>query len=722
MMILLLSPLIFMLSLFLMIKDRNDSGGKATEALVSPQYFHVRKISSSNNHVSTWLEVTILAAQLHPSSAGSWSTPDGKGVIISDLLRFVRDKEEFFKKAGKDWKRGYLFCDSPGTDRSSLIAAMANFLEFDIYHLDLTGLTSILELTNVLVSIRNRSLIAIQDFDQWARKLPDFKTEWTLSAIYDPGSHTTDSLALPSLEVLETLLIWEQPNDCVPLLSMGRLTLQGCVQREKSPDLPGVMQIIGVEQRVNKWPRYLGGLTTQFLQFNKLRFRTPDSHSWKSFEVQDSLFLWEQSNSIRHLAQRRTLTHKHCVRLKKSQDLPRSLPKSCSRGLAAQVSPRPYLHVYADLTGRPPDQYEEKNPSPTWKMLSTNGQSVLENQMWTVSNSYPNSNGPEVPHPHIASTQILGENMGSLGDGRNSFGSLEEHLLQKRHISGSMWTVPPCSALSQHTPTIPPTMGSSVDRINSLAFLEDSGSISWTIPSCSEPAPSQLMPTVPRTTGSLDDLRNFLPSMEESFSAGHAFGFINRTFPSCSYPVSSHTMSTVPHTTGSSDDLGNLLALEEEPLWAGHVSESINLPVPSCFDPAPSQSMPTILHTMPTNPRMMSLLTERQDTMSVNLKATYGDTAIKFQFPLTSGINELKEEVSKTLECELGSFRVEYKDEEGEWILMARDENVREYLRLVTSLGNQVTKLKVHDKVPNTANFCGNCECDNCWSLKQKRP
>ncbi|KAG5547261.1 hypothetical protein RHGRI_013062 [Rhododendron griersonianum] len=393
------------------------------------------------------------------------------------------------------------------------------------------------------------------------------------------------------------------------------------------------------------------------------------------------------------------------------------------------------------LSGRPPDQYGEKNPSPTWKMLSTNGQTEMGNQMvghleetneflqdfvegphggissewafqqnnqWTVSTSYPNSNGPEVPHPHIASTQILGENMESLGDRRNSFGSLEEHLLQG-HISGSMWTVPPCSdpASSQHMPTITPTMGSSEDRINSLAFVEDlfleeddSGSIRWTIPTCSEPAPSQLMPTVPRTTGITDDLRNLLPLVEESFSVGDVSGFINRTVPSCSYPALSQPMSTVPHTTGSSDDLRNLLASVKEPIWAGRVSESINLTVPSCSNPAPCQSMPSILHTMPTNPRMMPLLIERQDTRSVNLKAMYGDTTIKFQFPLTSGINELKEEVSKILECKLGSFNIEYKDEDGDWILMARDENVREYLQLLTSLGNQVTKLKLNISLP----------------------
>ncbi|KAI8530222.1 hypothetical protein RHMOL_Rhmol11G0039300 [Rhododendron molle] len=97
--------------------------------------------------------------------------PDNNKGIISDLLRFLRDKEDFYKKAGKDWKRVYLLYDSPGTDGSSLIAAMANRLEFDIYYLDLTGLSSISELRNVLVSIRNRSLIGIKDFDRWAAML-----------------------------------------------------------------------------------------------------------------------------------------------------------------------------------------------------------------------------------------------------------------------------------------------------------------------------------------------------------------------------------------------------------------------------------------------------------------------------------------------------------------------------------------------------------------------
>ncbi|XP_058214173.1 uncharacterized protein LOC131325757 [Rhododendron vialii] len=221
--------------------------------------------------------------------------------------------------------------------------------------------------------------------------------------------------------------------------------------------------------------------------------------------------------------------------------------------------------------------------------------------------------------------------------------------------------------------------------------------------------------------GSLQDRRDLLASQvvapqKEPLLEGHVFGFGNWTVGSCSDLASSQTMRTFSHATGSSENLENWLASVEE-----HLMEE-NVYVSSRSDPAPSQPLRSIHHTMATIPHMMPLPTERQDMRSVKLKATYGDTKIKFQFPLTSGINELKVVMSKILERELGSFKVEYKDEDGEWILMALDEHVREYLQLLTSLGNKVTELKVQDKVPNTMNFCGNCRCNNCRSLKRKRP
>lgn len=81
-----------------------------------------------------------------------------------------------------------------------------------------------------------------------------------------------------------------------------------------------------------------------FKECQKLLFRTPNSLARKSFKVLDVLPILEQSNSVRHLVPRRRLALKRWVRLKKSQDLPRTLQMNCSGGLTAQVSALPDPH------------------------------------------------------------------------------------------------------------------------------------------------------------------------------------------------------------------------------------------------------------------------------------------------------------------------------------------------------------------------------------------
>ncbi|KAE8099884.1 hypothetical protein FH972_017828 [Carpinus fangiana] len=90
--------------------------------------------------------------------------PDLKKAIVDDLDRFVRRKE-FYKKVGKAWKRGYLLYGPPGTGKSSLIAAMANYLKFDIYDLELTSIYGNSDLRRILLSTSNRSILVIEDID-----------------------------------------------------------------------------------------------------------------------------------------------------------------------------------------------------------------------------------------------------------------------------------------------------------------------------------------------------------------------------------------------------------------------------------------------------------------------------------------------------------------------------------------------------------------------------
>jgi len=84
--------------------------------------------------------------------------------IINDLDRFVNAKE-FYRRTGKAWKRGYLLYGPPGTGKSSLIAAMANYLNYDIYDLDLTDVGDNKSLKQLILSMSNRAILVIEDID-----------------------------------------------------------------------------------------------------------------------------------------------------------------------------------------------------------------------------------------------------------------------------------------------------------------------------------------------------------------------------------------------------------------------------------------------------------------------------------------------------------------------------------------------------------------------------
>ncbi|KAL6641051.1 hypothetical protein ACP70R_019232 [Stipagrostis hirtigluma subsp. patula] len=87
-----------------------------------------------------------------------------KQSIIDDLNRFIKRKD-YYKRIGKAWKRGYLLYGPPGTGKSSLVAAMANHLRFDIYDLELTAVSSNAELRRLLIGMSNRSILVVEDID-----------------------------------------------------------------------------------------------------------------------------------------------------------------------------------------------------------------------------------------------------------------------------------------------------------------------------------------------------------------------------------------------------------------------------------------------------------------------------------------------------------------------------------------------------------------------------
>ncbi|ESQ47017.1 hypothetical protein EUTSA_v10028293mg [Eutrema salsugineum] len=101
----------------------------------------------------------------HPASFETLAMdPEKKEEIMNDLTAF-RNGKDYYKKIGKAWKRGYLLYGPPGTGKSTMISAMANFLNYNIYDLELTAIKNNSELRKLLTATSSKSIVVIEDID-----------------------------------------------------------------------------------------------------------------------------------------------------------------------------------------------------------------------------------------------------------------------------------------------------------------------------------------------------------------------------------------------------------------------------------------------------------------------------------------------------------------------------------------------------------------------------
>ncbi|KAL5210597.1 hypothetical protein ABZP36_006220 [Zizania latifolia] len=90
--------------------------------------------------------------------------PVKKKEIMEDLNMFKNGKESY-ARVGKAWKRGYLLYGPPGTGKSAIIAAMANYLDYDIYDIELTSVNTNTDLRKLFIQTTSKSIIVIEDID-----------------------------------------------------------------------------------------------------------------------------------------------------------------------------------------------------------------------------------------------------------------------------------------------------------------------------------------------------------------------------------------------------------------------------------------------------------------------------------------------------------------------------------------------------------------------------
>ncbi|XP_057738118.1 AAA-ATPase At3g28580-like [Arachis stenosperma] len=139
-------------------------------------------IGSYLNHVleeARAIEMKSRELKLYANSKTKWShivfehparfetlamDPKKKEEMVKDLVKFKKGKE-YYKKVGKAWKRGYLLYGPPGTGKSTMVAAMANFMNYDVYDLELTAVKDNSELRKLLINTASKSIIVIEDID-----------------------------------------------------------------------------------------------------------------------------------------------------------------------------------------------------------------------------------------------------------------------------------------------------------------------------------------------------------------------------------------------------------------------------------------------------------------------------------------------------------------------------------------------------------------------------
>lgn len=135
--------------------------GRAITAHNRQRRLFTNNSGGGGRHTKVWSHV----AFEHPATFDTLAMdPERKKEIMDDLVTF-RQGKEYYKHIGKAWKRGYLLYGPPGTGKSTMISAIANFLEYDVYDLELTAIKSNTELRKIFLETTGKSIIVIEDID-----------------------------------------------------------------------------------------------------------------------------------------------------------------------------------------------------------------------------------------------------------------------------------------------------------------------------------------------------------------------------------------------------------------------------------------------------------------------------------------------------------------------------------------------------------------------------
>lgn len=104
-------------------------------------------------------------SDLPPRTMASVALPEEqKDRITEDLKRFL-EAEDKYNRLAIPWHRGYMLYGPPGTGKTSLVKALANEFNLDLWYVSLSDLKEESSLLSLLASVGPRSILLLEDID-----------------------------------------------------------------------------------------------------------------------------------------------------------------------------------------------------------------------------------------------------------------------------------------------------------------------------------------------------------------------------------------------------------------------------------------------------------------------------------------------------------------------------------------------------------------------------
>lgn len=149
-------------------------------------------------------------SDLPPRTMDSVSLPqEQKDRIIEDLGKFL-DSEDKYNRLAIPWHRGYMFYGPPGTGKTSLVKALANHFNLDLWYISISDLNAESNLLGLVGSVGPRSMLLLEDID-------------TIKITHDRDSADSGKISTGSL--LNTLDGVATPHGLITVMTTNRFDI-----------------------------------------------------------------------------------------------------------------------------------------------------------------------------------------------------------------------------------------------------------------------------------------------------------------------------------------------------------------------------------------------------------------------------------------------------------------------------------------------------------------